>query len=109
MSPRYCVITKIKSTYGCVAMPQGLFIKTGPEQFTSVDPSVILNLRTWVLVFTEGEILVVDEGGREIGGVGRKPSKWDVECVYYSASELADAIAKSREVTDYYGTPEREH
>ena len=30
-------------------------------------------------VFEEGEILVVNKHGREIAGLGRKPSKWRVE------------------------------
>jgi hypothetical protein len=48
-------------------------------------------------VFDQGEIIVVDdEYGREIGGAGRNPSKWFVECEYFDDVEAA--IARSREV-----------
>lgn len=41
-------------------------------------------------VFTLGEILILDENGREYGGHGRKPSKWFVEVT--EVKSLEDAI-----------------
>jgi len=51
-------------------------------------PNIALQLR--MPVFHVGEILIVDEDGREIGFPGRKPDKWDVTVVSYDHVE--DAI-----------------
>ena len=40
------------------------------------NPMLMLALRA--PVFTLGEVLIVDENGRELAGAGRKPDKWDV-------------------------------
>ena len=45
-------------------------------------------------VFVLGEILVVDESGREIGGKGRKPSKWWVE--HETFNNVEDAVKRSQ-------------
>lgn len=49
-----------------------------------------------VPVFQEGEILIIDESGREIAGLGRKPSKWAVE--YEVFDNLEDAIKKAHQI-----------
>jgi hypothetical protein len=41
-------------------------------------------------VFHVGEILILDDSGREISYPGRKPSKWDVEV--HSCETLEEAI-----------------
>jgi len=53
-------------------------------------------------VFSLGEIIVVDEWGREIGGVGRKPSKWGVESEVFSS--VGDAVVCSNRVLEKYYT-----
>lgn len=45
-------------------------------------------------VFALGEILILDESGREVGGRGRKPAKWDV--TVQECPTLEDAIALSQ-------------
>lgn len=46
--------------------------------------------------FELGEILILDgEYGREVCGKGRKPSKWAVECMYFSDLETAVERAKN--------------
>lgn len=45
-------------------------------------------------VFHVGEVLILDESGREIGYPGRKPSKWYVEVVELDSLEEAHALAR---------------
>jgi hypothetical protein len=47
-------------------------------------------------VFHVGEILILDESGREIGYPGRKPGKWDVEIEEFFY--LDQAVVRAREV-----------
>ena len=49
-----------------------------------------------ISVFEEGEILIVDESGREVAGLRRKPSKWYVE--YEEFEDLEKAIERAKEV-----------
>ena len=55
-----------------------------------------LSLRT--RVFIPGEILVLDDGGRELGARGRAPGKWDVSIEYCDTLEAA--VARAAEVMD---------
>ena len=55
-----------------------------------------------VPVFEPGEILIVDETGREVAGYCRKPSKWMVE--YEEFDNLEEAIKRAREIM--YGDEE---
>lgn len=57
-------------------------------------PAALLSLRA--PVFTLGEILLLDEDGREVDGPGRKPSKWGVSIQEFET--LDDAVARSQEV-----------
>jgi len=50
-----------------------------------------------VEVFALGEIVIVDEYGREVCGDGRKPSKWLVE--FKEFKNIHEALACSRKVT----------
>ena len=45
-------------------------------------------------VFTRGEVLWLDENGRD--PIGRKPTKWFVEVEYFTSPE--DAIERSKQV-----------
>jgi len=55
----------------------------------------LLNMRA--KVFELGEILFLDEGGREIVGAGRKPDKWMIEIE--TVDTIEEAIALSQRVT----------
>lgn len=61
-----------------------------------VSPMVMLSLRT--RVFIPGEILVLDDDGRELGGRGRKPDKWDVSVETFDTLEAA--AKRAAEVMD---------
>lgn len=50
-----------------------------------------------VPVFALGEIIVLDDSGREIGGLGRRPAGWDVDVEHFD--DVNAAIKRSREVT----------
>ena len=60
-----------------------------------------LMLEFRVEVFTLGEILIVDDSGREYAGKGRKPSKWGVGFEYFD--DLDAATAKAIEVSTRTG------
>lgn len=60
-----------------------------------VAPVFDLSLR--VPVFERGEILILDETGREPHGRGRAPGKWDVDVVSYDTLEAAMAHARNQE------------
>jgi hypothetical protein len=47
-------------------------------------------------VFTLGEIIIVDDNEREVGGIRRKASKWWVE--YELFDNLDEAVAKANEI-----------
>jgi len=50
-------------------------------------------------VFIPGEIIVVDAGtGREVGGYGRKPSKWNVR--YKEFGDIEEAAQYALDVID---------
>lgn len=51
-----------------------------------------------VEVFSLGEILIVDQDGREIGGNMRKPEKWFVDAEYFDTAE--QAVSKASEVIE---------
>jgi hypothetical protein len=47
-------------------------------------------------VFVPGEILVLDDDGREVAGHGRKPGKWDVDVEEFDTIE--QAVSRALEV-----------
>ncbi len=63
-----------------------------------VDPNLamIAALKLRAPVFHLGEVLLVDEDGREVGGLMRKPNKWDV--TYEEFSLVGDAYRRVQEV-----------
>ncbi|SRR5712692_3372715 len=61
-----------------------------------LNPALALSLRK--TVFSTGEILIVDEDGREIGGAFRKPEKWGVHFDTFGLEEIEAAIALARTV-----------
>lgn len=80
---------------GNLALPMaGAWISKHPQDPTRVEPvppALLLALRC--PVFHRGEILVLDEDGREVAGHGRKPSKWDVDVELFETIEQAVARA----------------
>lgn len=95
-----CVITEVPD-WMAGEDPRGNLAAVAPlyiEQCNVLQPAapgMVLAART--TVFELGEILVVDRaGGREIGGSGRKPSKWSVKREHFEALEAA--VARSCEV-----------
>ena len=47
-------------------------------------------------VFNLGEVLILNDSGREVAGMQRKPSKWSVEVEEFD--NLDDAVKKAQEV-----------
>jgi hypothetical protein len=68
----------------------------GQPRFRQVEPieAVSLRLQNWTL----GEVLLLDDDGRELDGDQRKPSKWGVRTEPFD--DLDAAIARAREVLD---------
>lgn len=65
-------------------------IKKGFEK--EMNPEFWINSK----VFHLGEILILDEYGREIAGIQRKPSKWYVE--YKEFDNLEDAVKLTKRI-----------
>lgn len=51
-------------------------------------------------VFNVGEVLILNDDGREIPYPGRKPAKWSVTCEEFEITELDRALARAREAMD---------
>lgn len=97
---KFGVVVKVPEgddVFGNLAIPSdGVWIArdpSNPMKVESVGPHMLLALR--VPVFAMGEILVLDESGREVAGHGRKPSKWSVDVETFDTIELAVARAKA--------------
>lgn len=99
----FCVITSVpdpdKGEVGNLATGLDVFrvvrdFDGADEQVERISPLIALSLRT--PVFSLGEIIVVNESGREIGGHGRKPSKWSISSEYFDNVE--DAIERAKEL-----------
>lgn len=103
---QFIVITEAKpDDRGNLAMAGPLFIEDAEAQ--TVTPFFDLLPRPEYLglflalrapVFEQGEILVVDDDGREVGGAGRKPSKWGITYNHFNTVE--EAIAASRKAVE---------
>jgi len=104
---KYCVITKTKSNYLLGNHYDDIAIKVwddinkhdilavGPD-FTNKDYRDKLQIWIKLPVFYLGEILILDENYREIGGCERKPNKWMIE--YEIFDSLEKAIDKSLQI-----------
>ena len=98
---KFCVITKIRSLEGILAddfvldLPEGKVVWDGlPDRLIPDDRS---ESEVKVPVFEEGEILVCDDMGIEIGKM-RKPWKWDVE--YKMFDNVDEAVKKAMEIIE---------
>ena len=99
---RFQVITAIPPG-GCLAANPEVYQVTQlgglsqPERVRPLDPLVSLfTLRT--PVFHVGEVLIVDEDGREIGWPQRKPAKWDL--TFEEFDDLGLALARARSLLE---------
>lgn len=81
---------------GNLAMPWGaIYQRVDNFVRVQVDPAVVM-LGLQMPVFYLGEVLIVDEGGRELVGHQRKSSKWDVTVETFDTIEAA--VARAQEV-----------
>ena len=64
----------------------------GLEIVKHVPTQIFLKLRT--AVFSLGEILILDDSGREVAGKGRKPSAWRVAIKSFPTIEEAVTCAR---------------
>lgn len=105
LAPTFGVITKVPdpATGGNLAASPEVYQETeGPSpsndhygRYEQMNILAILHLR--FPVFTLGEILILDgPGGREVSGLGRKPSKWSVTCEEFD--NIFPAMHRAREV-----------
>lgn len=102
----YGVITRVAdpATGGNLASAMDLYqqVEEGSEEngwlgrYERVNIMAAMHLRT--PVFEVGEILILNESGREYGFPGRKPSKWDVDCEEFT--DFQEAVKRSEEVFD---------
>ena len=84
MNYRYAVVTQIDA--GDLANTTAYDL-TGKEQICVLQQ-----------LFTVGEIMILDNTGREVAGRRRMPSKWGVYIAVYASLEAA--ITKAVEVTN---------
>lgn len=83
----------LASALGDLFLPQG-GIPGQPYVRAISDPQLQgLAFHARMEVFHAGEILILDESGREYGYPGRKPSKWFIETEEFD--DLSEAIARS--------------
>lgn len=94
---RFGVITEVgdpESGFN-MAVPMGeLYISTNGLECRRVGGIEQMAFR--VPVFTLGEILILNNDGREIAGRGRKPSKWLVVCEEFET--LEEAVARAQDI-----------
>lgn len=84
---KFGVITKTSEIDYAIAM--GLKLQQGNDPLQLTDPAPALLILSRMPVFAVGEILILDDDGREIAGHGRKPSKWAVTCEEFDTIEEA--------------------
>lgn len=107
----FAVVTEVPppTSIGNMATALGQIMVSDPTDptadLTSLDdkltiPGSLPQTLWWRLpVFTLGEILILDSpSGREVDGIGRKPSKWDI--AYVTFDTIDEAITRAREIAD---------
>ena len=62
------------------------------------DGRIVTHLPVKLEVFHLGEIIIVDEKGREIGGWFRKAEKWHIEYKEFEMQDMEKAIKLSRKI-----------
>lgn len=92
---KFQVITKVSDGEGNLASTvNDLWFQSSDGSVEKVDFELSMHYMT--SVFNVGEILIVNESGREIPFPGRKASKWDV--VYEEYDDLEVALERSEKV-----------
>lgn len=97
MKIQYCVVICVPNPYegdGNLAHPSDIYrLESGELKSLDLED---LSLRQ--PIFNVGEILILDESGREIGYPQRKPGKWsNVGFDFYD--NVQDAILRAQELT----------
>ena len=105
---KYCVITKTKSSdvlgnhYDDMAVEvyddinkKYIWTVSNDLDWSLYKDQKVLSVK--LPVFHRGEILLLDDSGREICGMQRKPSKWFIE--YEEFKTLKKAIVRALEIT----------
>lgn len=101
---QYAVVTRVPpdGDAGNLAIVPGLSLDEGEGRTKSVaemgQQGLGLMLALRCSVFHLGEIMVMS-GGREVAGLGRKPSKWDVDV--QEVATMAEAVELARSVIDH--------
>lgn len=110
MNVSYLVVTRVAAPetggnmglvipYLQMAEPSALNGWTGMNVPVTRIPSLALYTMLWRQpVFTMGEILIVDDDGREVAGARRKPDKWDVDVEGFDL--VTQAIVRAQEIID---------
>jgi hypothetical protein len=102
MKYEYAVITKVPNPLddqGNLALCGPIYCETRERKIVSaVDilGNAIFAMRS--PVFHLSEILILDDYGREPCGLGRNPSKWNID--YETFDNIEAAIEKAKEVYD---------
>ena len=102
MKIKYCVLTKVPSDEDKEGnlYDDVIYYDKSLKKWRLVGEGDCGEAKNWksikLPVFALGEILILDETGREIGGDRRKPSKWFVE--YKEFYNVEEAIKCSEEV-----------
>ena len=102
MSYQIAVVTEVHDTDVAVALDVTLALPDATDPFTTVPvsdvfgPGALLAMRR--PVWTLGEILILNADGREVAGLGRKPSKWSVGIT--PADSIEDAVGVAQLVLD---------
>jgi hypothetical protein len=90
----FAVITSVAAhaTSGNLANEIDLFVEGSDGSWVrlmDLEPHLNLAWKIRTPVFYPGEILILNEGGREHGFPGRKPDKWHVEYEEFATVEEA--------------------
>lgn len=102
MTYQYEVVIKTFDSDKATVLGYGLVLDRGMDPTTyeritqPVDP--VHQLEMLIDVFQVGQILIIDESGREVGYPGRKSSKWSVETEVFDTVE--EAVKRARAVMD---------
>lgn len=91
---KFQVITKVDDGDGNLASALGdLWHEKSDGTVEKVNPMDVLNHNYMIRVFHVGEVIIVNESGREIPYPGRKASKWYVE--YEEFDDLETALDRA--------------
>ena len=99
---KFCVITKVPDPETDSGNLAAAILHWDKEHTANVPEKDLNTVKMFTLmaarmeVFTLGEILIVNEDGRETFGNGRKPSKWFIE--HETFDTIDEAIIRANQV-----------